>query len=76
MLAPVWRNLLLWETNTENNYDVRIQGFKHPEFPTDVAYSDRIPSGVWRVRVAPRAIVPRGTNRIRYSWSHTRVMKR
>lgn len=71
-----WRDILVWETNTPNNYDVTVRGSGDPGCLTGVALCDRIPSGGWRVRVAPHEIVPRGTNRIRYSWTHTRVMKR
>jgi hypothetical protein len=70
-----WREILVWETCTENNYDVSIRGLLDHDRPTRVSLSDRDPTGGWRVRVAPRFLTPRGTSRIRYSWSYTRVLK-
>ncbi len=74
--APAWRSRLVWETDTADNDDVSIGGSDDPGSDTRVAVSGRLPSGGWRVKAAPRQIVPRGTNRIQYSWSHTRVMNR
>ena len=70
-----WRDVLVWKTNTADNYDVLVQGLGDLVAPSRVALVNRAARG-WCIRIAPCAINASGTNRVRYVWTHTRVLER
>ena len=70
-----WRDALVWETTTANNYDVLVRGLGDLGSPSRVALVSRMGQS-WRIRVAPSKLNVSGTNRLRYVWEHTRVLER
>jgi hypothetical protein len=69
--SPRPRSCVVWEPNTPHNYDV-VLGTISDGPPSFVSIVDHRP-GVWDIRVVPESLVRGGTNRVRYSWSQTRV---
>jgi hypothetical protein len=70
--SPRPRPYFLWEANTSHNYDVGLSTKGSDGPPAFVSIVDYRPE-VWTVRVFPESLVRGGTNRVRYSWSQTRV---
>lgn len=70
-----WRDALVWETTTANDYDVLVQGLGDLVAPSRVALVSRVGQR-WRICVAPSKLNVSGTNRLRYVWAHTRVLER
>jgi hypothetical protein len=68
-----WSDIgILWECDLPNDYGIFLEGTEGADPSTVVAISDDLEYGS-RVRIAPKHLVPQGTNRIRYEWSHTQV---